>query len=93
MLAVKENIITVTLEVAQKKKLRQSLWILLDNNRSKIRVGVIYAPQENVTLNNELKIMYNNSSKQISIAQEEKTSSNIWRLLKQAHTQKIKNQQ
>ena len=48
------------------------MWILLDNNRSKIRIGVIYAPQENVTSNNELKIMYNNISKQISIAQDER---------------------
>ena len=50
----------------------QKLWILLDNNRSKIRIGVIYAPQENVTSKNELKVMCNNISKQISIAQEER---------------------
>ena len=72
MLAVKENIKTVTLEVAQEKKVGQSLWILLDNNRSKIRIWVIYTPQENVTLNIELKVMYNNISKEISIAQEER---------------------
>ena len=48
------------------------MWILLDNNRSKIRIGVIYAPQENVTSKNELKVMCNNISKQISIAQEER---------------------
>ena len=72
MLAVKENIKAFILEVAQENKIEQSLWILLDNNRSKIRIGVIYAPQENVTSNNELKIMYNNISKQISIAQEER---------------------
>ena len=72
MLVVKENIITVTSEVAQEKEIGQSLWILLDNNRSKIRIGVIYAPQENVTSNNELKVMCNNISKQISIAQEER---------------------
>ena len=36
MLALKENIRTVTLEVAQEKEIGQSLWILLDNNRSKI---------------------------------------------------------
>ena len=41
MLAVKENIRTVMLEVAQEKEIWQSLWILLDNNRSKIRIGVI----------------------------------------------------
>ena len=65
MLAVKENKKTVTLEVGQEKEIGQSFWILLDNNRSKIRIGVIYDPQE-------LKIMYNNISKQISIAQEER---------------------
>ena len=72
MLAVKENIRTVTLEVAQEKEIGQSLWILLDNNRSKIKLGVIYVPQVNVTSNNELKIIYNNISKQISIDQEER---------------------
>ena len=72
VIAVKENIKTVTLEVTQEKEIGQSLWILLDNNRSKIRIGVIYAPQENVTSKNELKVMCNNISKQISIAQEER---------------------
>ena len=45
---------------------------MLDNNRSKIRIGVIHASQGNVTSNSELKIMYNSISKQISIAQEER---------------------
>ena len=40
MLAVKENIKTVKLEVAQEKEIGQSLWILPGNNRSKIRIGV-----------------------------------------------------
>ena len=48
------------------------MWILLANNSSKIRIGVIYAPQDNVTTNNELKTMYNNISKQISIVQKER---------------------
>ena len=72
MLPVKDNIKTVTLEVAQEKEIGQSLWILLDNKRRKVRIGVIYAPQENVTSNNELKVMYNNISKRTSIAQEER---------------------
>ena len=46
--------------------------ILLDNNRRVTNTGVIYAQQENVASNNELKVMYNNISKQISIAQEER---------------------
>ena len=72
MLAVKENIKTVTLEATQEKEIGKSLRILLDNNRSKIRIEVIYAPQENVTSNNELKVMYNNISKQVSITKEER---------------------
>ena len=41
---------------------------LLHNDISKIRVGVIYASEENVTPNNGLKIMYSNVSTRISIA-------------------------
>ena len=50
MLAVKENKRTVILEVVQEKQTGQSLCILVDSNRSEIRIRVIYAPQENVTI-------------------------------------------
>ena len=43
IMLVKEKIKTFTLEVAQEKEIGQSLWILLDNKRSKIRIEVIYA--------------------------------------------------
>ena len=72
MLAVKENIKRVTLEVAQEKEIGQSSWIFLDNNRSNITIGIMYVLQEDVTANNELKIMYNNINKQISIVQQER---------------------
>ena len=73
MLAVKENKRSVTLEVAQEKETGKSFSILADNNnRSKITIGALYIPQENVTSNNELKIMYNNINKQILITQEER---------------------
>ena len=69
---MKENIRTVTLEIAQEKEIGQSLWMLPDNNRSKNKIGIIYTPQENVAPNSELKIMYNSISKQILIAQDKK---------------------
>ena len=72
MLAVKENIKTVTLEVTQETKIGQSLWILKDISRSKIRIRVSYDQRENVTSNNKLKIMYDDISKQIAIAQQER---------------------
>ena len=36
------------------------------------RIDVIYAPQENVTPNNELKLMYEDIREQIKIEKEEK---------------------
>ena len=50
----------------------QSLWILLANTKKKIRIGVIYAPQQNVTANNELKLMYGDIREQIKKGKEEK---------------------
>ena len=44
MLAVKGNIRTVTLQVAIEKEYGQCLWIMVGNNKSKIRIGVIYVP-------------------------------------------------
>ena len=41
-------------------------------HKEKIRIGAIYAPQENATPNNELKIMYEDIRKQIKIGKEEK---------------------
>ena len=43
----------------------QSLWILLTNTKKKNRIGAIYPPQENVTPNNELKLMYEDIREQI----------------------------
>ena len=72
MQVVKENIRKVTLEVAREKETEKSLWKLVDNNRSNIIIGVMYVFQENIISSNELKIMYNNISKQILIAQEKR---------------------
>ena len=49
-----------------------SLWILITNTAKKIRLGLIYAPHENLTPNNELKIMYKDIREQIKIGKEEK---------------------
>ena len=50
----------------------QSLWILLTNAKKKTKIGVIYAPQENVTPNNELKLMYEDIKEKIKIGKEGK---------------------
>ena len=41
-------------------------------HKEKIRVGIINAPQENVTPNNEWKLMYEDIREQIKMGKEEK---------------------
>ena len=72
LIMVRDNIKNISLELTQENKVGQSLWILLTNTKKKIRIGVIYAPQENVTPNNELKLMYEDIREQIKIGKEEK---------------------
>ena len=72
LIGVRDNIKNISLELTHKNKVGQSLWILLTNTKKKIRIGVIYAPQENVTPNNELKLMYEDIREQIKIGKEEK---------------------
>ena len=72
LIGVRDNIENISLELTQENKVGQSLWILLTNTKKKIRIGVIYAPQENVTPNNELKLMYEDIREQIKIGKEEK---------------------
>ena len=62
----------ISLELTQENKVGQSLWILRTNTKKKNRTGVIYAPQENVTPNNELKLMYEDIREQIKTEKEEK---------------------
>ena len=52
LIGVKDNIKNISLESIQENKVDQSFWILDKNTNKKIRVGVIYTPQENVTPNN-----------------------------------------
>ena len=72
LIGVRDNIKNISLELTQENKVGQSLWVLLTNTKKKIRIGVIYAPQENVTPNNELKLMYEDIREQIKIVKEEK---------------------
>ena len=46
-------------------------------HKEKIRAGVIYTQQENVTPNNQLKIIYEDIKEQIKIGKEEKQQTLI----------------
>ena len=62
---VRDNIKNISLEL-------RSMWILVTKIRKKIRVGVIYRPQENDIPNNQFKIIYEDIREQIKIGKEEK---------------------
>ena len=44
--------------------------ILTDNKKTKLKLGVIYPPQENTTPNKELKKMYQETKDQIEQARQ-----------------------
>ena len=48
----------------------QTLWILLNNQKLKIRIGAIYGPQENTTPNNKLKLLHKTIAEQIEIIKQ-----------------------
>ena len=58
LIAIKEQLKTIVAEVNREKKIDQTLWVLLNNQKIQVRMGVIYGPQENVTPNSELKKLY-----------------------------------
>ena len=70
LIGVTDNIKHISLELTQENNVGQSTWILVANTKKKIRVGVIYGPQENVTPNNQLKIMYEDIREQMKIGKE-----------------------
>ena len=77
MIAVKDTLKTITMQVKQKTEVGQTLWILLNNQKKKIKVGVIYAPQEGVTPNKELKKLHTSITEEIIKAKEEDQQSII----------------
>ena len=68
LIVVKNNFKIISVEVNRYDEVGQTLWILLNNQRQKIRTGAIYRPQKNMTSNNELKLLYKTISEQIEIA-------------------------
>ena len=72
LVLVRDNIKNFSLKLKVENNVGQSLWILVTNTNQKIRVCVIYTPQENLTPNNQLKIKYEDIREQIKIGKEEK---------------------
>ena len=49
LIAINEKLKTIVVEVNREEEIGQTLWVLLNNQKTQVRMGVIYGPQENVT--------------------------------------------
>ena len=68
LIGVKDEISSVAVEVKKEQVSHEAIWIKIDNGRIKIRIGVIYAPQENKVKNEEITNMYETVTKEIQKA-------------------------
>ena len=58
LVGVLKKVANVTVQIKERSEVGQALWLLVDNTKIKLRIGVIYAPQENVTYAKDLKTIY-----------------------------------
>ena len=45
-------------EESNSKRKEESIWLSLTNNKTKIKIGIVYNPQENKTTKDELEEIY-----------------------------------
>eukprot|EP00112_Aurelia_sp_Birch-Aquarium-sp1_P014117 Seg3022.3 transcript_id=Seg3022.3/GoldUCD/mRNA.D3Y31 product="hypothetical protein" protein_id=Seg3022.3/GoldUCD/D3Y31 len=71
MLAVKREFEHVTVEVSRTAVFEQSIWILI-GSKDKVRIGLIYAPQESRTDKKQIKEMYDRMKGEINTSKVNK---------------------
>ena len=52
LIAIKEKLKTIVVEVNREDEIGQTLLVLLSYQETKVRMGVIHGPQENITSKN-----------------------------------------
>ena len=70
LVGVIKKVANVTVKIKERNDIGQALWLLLDNTKIKLRIGVIYAPQENVTYAKDLKTIYKEIEEQADEARK-----------------------
>ena len=58
----------MTHDIKSEQSTHESLWVKIDNGKNKIRLGIIYAPQENKSASQTLQSMYNSIEEELKIA-------------------------
>ena len=72
LLAYKRSLSNVMMTIKEYRKHDcEMLWMKFDNGVNKIRIGIVYMPQESRTLLKELKVLYEIIEEQVEIAKKE----------------------
>ena len=58
LIAIKDVLKGIMVEESNSKRKEESIWLSLTNNKTKIRIGLVYNPQENKTTKDELEEVY-----------------------------------
>ncbi len=65
LIGLKSELEHITTVVEKGKEVGETLWIVINNSKINLRVGIVYAPQESRTPKEKLKIMYEKLEEQI----------------------------
>eukprot|EP00794_Sanderia_malayensis_P004143 gene4143-4696_t len=69
IMAIKEELKGSSVIIEKIIEKDESMWMVINNNRIKVRIGLIYGPQESRTTTKEIETMYKRIEKQIIEAQ------------------------
>ena len=69
LIGVQEELGRVAVDIKQENELFEAQWIKIDNRRMKIRIGVIYTPQENKCKQQEIEKIYRKIANEIRKAE------------------------
>ena len=70
LIAVRTEIENICTIVHKGSNVGEMLWVVMDNGKAKVRIGVVYAPQESRTSKEQLETMYEEINDQILQARE-----------------------
>ena len=73
LIAIKEKLKTIVVEVNREEEISQTLCVLLNNQKTQVIIGVIYESQKDLTLNSEVR--NNMKVPQTKLALEKRTTS------------------
>ena len=73
-IGVKEELKNITVEVSRSKEPYESLWISINNEKAKIKIGAVYLPQEKAVSVKEISNIYKLIKKEITDGRDNEQS-------------------